>query len=279
MRTVFLLIIVLLAGPVTPVSAQDEAEPQRDEAIEEAAEPVRRYTVELIIFAYAESVSSGNEVWMPEAADIEAGGAAHRNIYFGDRDEDLAEIEAPSARRRYMDLELELLDDDDFTMDGIYDKLVQLDAYEPLVRAGWTQPTYDKAVTASIPLNVLADSPPWLNGNLILYLGRYLHLVVDLTMDADRSRLGDPRDSQSGLPSFGDARIRSGYEAIDEYGEPLPPPVRYRIFEDRIMKNGDIRYFDHPKFGVIAKITRVEDPVEEIFDDTGDLMPAALPGP
>jgi hypothetical protein len=34
--------------------------------------------------------------------------------------------------------------------------------------------------------------------------------------------------------------------------------VRYRIQENRIVKNGEIRYFDHPKFGVIAKVTRVE---------------------
>jgi hypothetical protein len=43
----------------------------------------------------------------------------------------------------------------------------------------------------------------------------------------------------------------------------LPAPVRYRIFEDRIFKSGDLRYFDHPKFGVLAKITRVEEPGDE----------------
>jgi hypothetical protein len=33
-------------------------------------------------------------------------------------------------------------------------------------------------------------------------------------------------------------------------------PVRYRIYEDRIMKTGDLRYFDHPRFGVVARVTR-----------------------
>jgi hypothetical protein len=45
------------------------------------------------------------------------------------------------------------------------------------------------------------------------------------------------------------------------------------------MKNGDIRYFDHPKFGVIAKITRVEETEEEIIDDTEDLLPGSLLSP
>ncbi len=39
------------------------------------------------------------------------------------------------------------------------------------------------------------------------------------------------------------------------------------------MKNGELRYFDHPKFGVLAKVTRVEEPEEEdTGDDTGALV-------
>ena len=125
-------------------------------------------------------------------------------------------------------------------MNGIYDKLVELDAYEPLVRTGWTQPTYEKEVTASIELQTLAESPPWLDGSLTLYLGRYLHLVVDLTMDADRTVTEEMDEDSDGEPAFGDSRIRDEYEAIDAYGEVLAGPIHYRIFEDRIMKNGDI---------------------------------------
>jgi hypothetical protein len=39
--------------------------------------------------------------------------------------------------------------------------------------------------------------------------------------------------------------------------------VRFRIAEDRIFKSGDLRYFDHPKFGVLAKISRVEEPEDD----------------
>ena len=56
--------------------------------------------------------------------------------------------------------------------------------------------------------------------------------------------------------SFSDERSGFGYDD--------PGPVRFRIQENRIFKNGDLRYFDHPKFGVLAKITRVEEVEEEV---------------
>ena len=46
-------------------------------------------------------------------------------------------------------------------------------------------------------------------------------------------------------------------------------PVYYRIQEDRILKNGELRYYDHPKFGVLAKVTRVE---EEEATDVNELL-------
>jgi len=276
MRIAIRLAAILLAACIAPAYAQQEAElPDPDEA-EETVEPIRRYTVELIVFAYGESVSAGTEIWIPEEppADTPDNSGVR---YFGDFDDEITEIEAPPIGRRYMDLELVLFAEDDFTMNGIYDKLVKLEAYEPVLRAGWTQPTYERDLTASIPLTTLAEAPSWLAGDLTLYLGRYLHLVVDLTMDSDRTAEAD--DDEAEVLTFGDATARDDYGMIDEYGELLPAPVHYRIYEDRIVKNGDIRYFDHPKFGVIAKITRFEEVEEEFIDDTDDLLPVPVVGP
>ena len=60
------------------------------------------------------------------------------------------------------------------------------------------------------------------------------------------------------LVAYGDGRVRND-DATAEFDGMLRLPVRYRIVEDRIMKTGDIRYFDHPRFGVIAKVTRPEE--------------------
>ena len=279
MRIVFRLAAILFTTSFAVAVAQQEQEPLPEEEAEEEVEPVRRYTVELIVFTYGEGVSSGTEIWIPEEPITEPALESVYSDSFDEFDEPLTEIEVPAVGRRYMDLELALLTEDDFTMNGIYDKLTELEAYEPILRTGWTQPTYERDLTASIPLRTLAESPPWLEGKLTLYLGRYLHLVVDLTMDSDRSEHPAGDESAAGVLSFGDSRIQNEYGAIDAYGNLIVPSVRYRIFEDRIMKNGDIRYFDHPKFGVVAKTTRYEEPEEEFIDDTDDLLPGSVLSP
>ena len=281
MRNAFLLLTVFIGGLLTPAAAQVNQEALPEEEVEALVEPVRRYTVELIIFAYSESATTGNEVWLPDEPAIETSDEPSENIFFDEYGDELTEIES-TLSRRYMDLELVLFGEDDYTMTETYNKLVKLDAYEPLVRTGWTQPTYNKELTGPIALDLLAESPPWLDGSLTLYLGRYLHLVVDLSMDSDRSRYRGPEpgaapvESSPGVLTFGDKRVQHDYPMLDEYGDPILPPIWYRIFEDRIVKNGDIRYFDHPKFGVIAKITRfVEAEEEEFIDDTDDLLPGS----
>ncbi len=275
MRSAYLPLTAVLACLLTPAAAQVDPDALPEEETEETVEPIRRYTVELIIFAYGEGTSTGNEIWLPDEVADEAIYEPSNDRYFGDFDEELMEIETTVARR-YMDPELVLFGEEDYTMTEIYNKLVELDAYQPLVRAGWTQPTYEKEVTGPIDLQTLAESPPWLAGSLTLYLGRYLHLVVDLTMNADHTVAEEVPDDTEMEPTFGDSRVRGDYEAIDAYAEVIAPPIRYRIFEDRIMKNGDIRYYDHPKFGVVAKITRFEEPEEEEFiDDTDDLLPGS----
>ncbi len=298
MRSAFLYLTVVLAGLVAEAAAQTVTQPLPEEETEEVVDPIRRYTVELIIFVYGDNVSSGTEIWTQDEPAIEtveptiADRFSEERIFVIDElDDELTEVEVPDVGRRYMDPELVLFGEDDYTMTQIYDNLVELEAYEPLLRAGWTQPTYERELTGPIAIQTLADCPPWLDGSFTLYLGRYLHLVVDLTMDEDRpvveetEEAGDVEIETAAEMTFEDSRIQNSFGPIDVYGELLlQPSIQYRIFEDRIVKNGDIRYFDHPKFGVIAKITRYEEPEEDEFfeeefiDDTEDLLPGGQLG-
>ncbi len=94
--------------------------------------------------------------------------------------------------------------------------------------------------------------------------------MVDLALESKTAQPGSPGD---GLPRYyGDARTPHAFD----YGyERETAPVRYRISEDRIFRNGELRYYDHPRFGVLARITRFEEQEPEM--DELFLLPGELP--
>jgi hypothetical protein len=80
-------------------------------------------------------------------------------------------------------------------------------------------------------------------------------MIVDLALNADSD--GREMTATNRLVAYGDEAVR--YDNGAEHDGMLRMPVRYRIAEDRIMKTGETRYFDHPRFGVIAKVTKPRD--------------------
>ncbi|MBT8080809.1 MAG: peptidoglycan binding protein CsiV [Gammaproteobacteria bacterium] len=194
-----------LLAPAAAQDSDDESE-------------IRRYAVEVIIFRYAQDVGSGNEIFAA---------AEPQTVLFGGPLPEAAEVPEPQPPRRtgpYPDIEFVRLMRDDYQLTDIYGRLRRLDAYDPIMHFGWTQATWAQEQTRPIPLRRFGRPPADLDGDLTLYLNRFLHLVVDL-----------------------------------ELGAASEAPVFYRIEEDRILKNGELRYYDHPKFGLLAKVTRVEE--------------------
>lgn len=242
---------------LSPAIAQDDPA-----AADSEVEEIRRYTVEVIIFSYAEDFGRGTEQFYPDppaADELDEPGTEDAGL--------IDEIEVAPARpgialaiyAANMDtLRYVPLAEDEYTLTDIIDRFELLDAYDTVMHFGWTQPTLPPEYTKPVSLHAYGAPPAGLDGRFELYLSRYLHLVVDLALAAS----GDvsPAEHSRATPRFGDARL-SYEEVAAEYG--AAAPVFYRIQEDRIFKNGDIRYFDHPKFGVVAKVTRVEEEAEE----------------
>ena len=233
------LLLTLL--PLMTVQAQDEV-------TDEVAE-IRRYTVEMIIFKYAQDVSIGTEIFPPDRP------VAQDPVF--DDERTLSEQEPlEEIPRFYRDIDFVRLEADKYTMGDILSRFRRLDVYEPIMHFGWTQKTWPDEETLPIDLDAMGRRPAGLDGTLRLYLSRFLHLVVDLELDAP-----EPQQGADSRASYGD------YSSPTEYGDlGSPGPVRYRIEEDRIFRSGELRYFDHPKFGVLAKVTRVEDESEESED-------------
>lgn len=275
-RKIRLAIWACLLAPVV-AGAQEPAS-------EETAS--RRYTVEFVIFRYAENVGVGTEIFPPEeppvddayppAADygedgpiftdvpIVAPGGSGSGQDLADEalEEPIGAEETPASKSR---LDLVLALGDALTIEDILGRLERLDVYEPLLHGGWTQAALPQEESEPLDLLLFGDPPPGLDGSFTLYLGRFLHLVVDLTLDATAA--GEvPGDDQPAF-SFGDSRFGFDRDPARPEGKTL-----LRIQEDRIMKNGDIRYFDHPRFGVIAKVMRVE-PAEAAPVDGSEAAP------
>jgi hypothetical protein len=263
-------------------------------APQEEVEKIPRYAVELIVFEYNDSNSADSEVFAPdkipaedkllaeyplqELANVEQT-ATTEPLVFEDQTRDLEEsLPAPFTAEELILNEistleqagLKVLGPSEYVLNDVYDKLVRLDAYKPLVRVAWTQETVEKELTIPIKLRRLGNAPLRLNGTVTLYLSRYLHLVVDLALDEKIAR-ADPYASS---PYYGDTRTRSAY-AFGYDQESQIAPIHYRIEEDRIVRNGELRYYDHPKFGVLAKITRVE-VIEQEIEPMG--LPIGSPG-
>lgn len=257
MKTIAALFLLLV--PVSFAVAQQEGTdelPAPDEA--------KSYTVEVIIFAYAESVGIGTEVFPPDTPEPNAEPGDEAGQTDTGAAPDAAMADAPTADTAPPAVELHVLASDDFTMQDVLDRLQRLDIYRPVMHFGWTQPAYPQADTPPIALRTFGEPPPGLDGSFTLYLSRFLHLVVDLSLEAPvAAAAAEP------VVRYGDERERFG-------AQETRPAIYYRIQENRIVKNGDLRYFDHPKFGVLAKVTRVEDGEKPTVDGSPEALAGLL---
>ena len=233
----------------------------QDEVLEEEpVEVIRRYTVEVIVFAYVEDVSIGTEIFLPDPPPPEEELLLDEDGNIIELEENLAPVEieddVEDEESESDEPGLVLLSEEELTLSDQIRQFELLDAYETIMHFGWTQPTYPEEETLPVDLTELAEPPEGLAGTFTLYLSRYLHLVIDLALDA-------PDDFDVPIvvdePGFRFGDYRNDFD--DDIEDELDP-IRFRIQENRIVKNGELRYFDHPKFGVLAKITRVEEEEE-----------------
>lgn len=261
-------------------TAQGQLDAGTPEAVDE--EQIRRYTVELIVFEYTSSTLAGNEQFLPDEPLPEEGiGDAPRS--FGDPgafvepgmplaidevgteeysppspNEPLPDEELEELPSHIIQTQLQVLDPGEHAMKDIYAKLLAIDGYRPIMRAAWTQLVTERDRTLPIKLRRLGNAPLRLDGTVMLYLSRYLHFVVDLTIEVREEPRTDRYDA--GARYYGDrsssARYRFGYDRE-------AAPIRYTISEDRIFRSGELRYYDHPKFGVLVRVSRFEEELPE----------------
>ncbi len=108
------------------------------------------------------------------------------------------------------------------TLDDSYTALSKDPAYKPILHVAWIQPVVGEG-GLSAPVHIQGAEGK-LNGYVQIQQGQGLQMMVDLELTANS-------------------------------GDGSGQKIAYRLNEKRPIKLNEVYYLDHPKFGVIAKIS------------------------
>ncbi len=104
--------------------------------------------------------------------------------------------------------------------------------YRILAHKRWSQFAEPKSNSKLVRINGAENTEPVLDGTLLFYSTRYLHVIADLSLKDKQSTVEEGEE------------VKEGEEA---------GPV-YRIWEKRRIRIRQINYFDHPKFGIFVYV-------------------------
>lgn len=139
------------------------------------------------------------------------------------------------------------LSPDLYTLNNIRAALSRTPGYTVLFHRAWRQLGYERRNAVDYPVHSLAaNGRDSIEGTITLVRERYLHLDVDLLlMTAAGSRPVLYSDGPGSVPA-------------------------YRLSENRRMRSNELHYLDHPRFGVIARVTPYELPGEPAAQEPAD---------
>lgn len=164
---------------------------------------------------------------------------------------DLEEGEAPNPRR-----ELQIIEDEEqWQLADVVERINDSRDFQLLIYQVWQQDGVLFDETEPFVLPTIDDNEGSLEGTATLSLSRFLHLLVEIDWL--------PRERDEAFPLY------PGFAGL------TAKPTPYSIKESRLMQRGDIHYFDHPMFGVVALITRVEEAEPELDEDGNPIEAAA----
>jgi hypothetical protein len=244
-------------------------------------EDIRWYQVEIILFTQNDEASLSEENWDPES-HVEFPQEV-QELYLGETSLKELTVE-PTPFSTVLGSETSL--------NGIYRKLSRSSQTEPAIHLSWIQPTrkespldnvhiypgagampyIEESPTESAPLSATIETQestaydPGLgfDGLISLKRGHYLHLNIDMGL---QERIINST-SQS---AFNDDGFYSETAEMPSYSS-------YRMKQKRRIRSGEIHYFDHPRFGLIAQVTPIELPEPEIIIEE-PIKPLKLPIP
>ena len=160
-----------------------------------------------------------------------------------------------------------------YRLDGVERALKQSPEYRPLLHVAWQQPARgadrsrsvhldfpqttatsvaETGISAEAPAPQLLQVPdPVLDGTVRLRVGRFLHVDVDMAYFPEQmpAAAGPPPVPPAPSPAQHSIRL------------PEPVPADYvRLRHSRKILLNELHYIDHPLFGIVVQVTRMQLP-------------------
>ena len=162
---------------------------------------------------------------------------------------ELEDAEEPEPRREPQIIE----DEEQWQLADLIERINDSKYFQLLAYQVWQQDGVLFDETEPFVLQTLNNDEGLLEGTATLSLSRFLHLLLEIDWL--------PREKNEGFSLY------PGLAGL------VAKPTPYTISESRLMQRGDIHYFDHPLFGVVALVTRVEEPESELDEDGNPIAP------
>jgi len=225
----------------TPPAPSEATAPPPSQATPDAsASPVPQYQVEVLVFANREFDPTEEHFSQELASNVIGTPDTLREapVFDDSNFGPLAPLEPPPLDAPIADpmaFRFRMLRPEELQLGAEYRRLERLEAYAPLLHAGWVQPGLPEEQSRPFDLALVGALNP--RGSVRVYLSRFLHVNLDLTYQA----------------AAGAATTDSSSE-VSELSEFNFAP-RYQLVTERNVRSGELHYFDHPAFGVLVKIT------------------------
>ena len=247
------LIVII---PVDPAPGNEQFDPPYDPFSTDSLDELDALLSEIgdpDDFAWADPVVIADTLADPAGDDEDDAQFTSGDLATGQSGEPAAGLEdgeEPELGREPQIIE----DEEQWQLADVIERINDSRDFQLLTYQVWQQDGILFDETEPFALQSVSDDAGMLEGTATLSLSRFLHLLVEIDWL--------PQGKNERYPLY------SGLAGL------IAKPTPFSIKESRLVHGGEIHYFDHPHFGVVALITRVEEPEPELDEDGNPIDPA-----
>ena len=222
------------------------------------------YSLEIIIFKYLDEKSGGTELFEKNITSIDPDKEIQDIEMFENnnstqslsgqsfinkepREEEINNIEALPSDNQIL---FNIIPNKLLSLGTAHNRLNRIRVYQPIIWSGWKQILNTIELTPEVKLRRLQNTLGEFEGNFKFYKsnGGKLRLAVDVNMHKEQPihpitlNKNLEEDTTQDLPSMTNI---------------IPETLKYPLSDDKEIRLDEIRYFDHPKFGILAKVSEI----------------------